>query len=103
MKPRRHAAPEPVEPSPLCGFDALLTSTVALMTMWAEAGGNAAAQAARRETLGQRIVAHLYVVAHHPHAPGLLRAALGEAHAHWVALMHGGTPAAASGPRSRLH
>ena len=99
MKSRRHAAPDAVEPSPLCSFDALMTSTVALMTMWAEAGGDAAAHAARRETLAQRIVAHLYVVSHHPQAPGLMRAALGEAHAHWLALAHGETRA----PAGQVH
>ena len=96
-------ATEPVDPSPLCGFDALMTSTVALMTMWAEATGDSDERVARRETLAQRIVSHLFVVAHHPHAPGLMRAALGEAHAHWVSLMHGAPAGEAATRLGRLH
>ncbi len=94
---------EPVEPSSLCGFDALMTSTVALMTMWAEAAGDSDERVARRESLARRIVSHLFVVAHHPHAPGLMRAALGEAHAHWVSLVHGRPPGPSAALQNRLH
>ena len=96
-------ATEPVEPSSLCGFDALMTSTVALMTMWAEAAGDSDERVARRDSLARRIVSHLFVVAHHPHAPGLMRAALGEAHAHWVSLVHGSAAGEAPRHAGRLH
>ena len=67
--------------------EALLASTVALMTAWADPCPQARLPAAQlRRLLARKVVSNLFFLQHHPRvAPGL-RQVLSQAHAHWDAL-----------------
>lgn len=67
--------------------EALMASTVALMTAWADPCPQARLPAAQlRRLLARKVVSNLFFLQHHPRvAPGL-RQVLSQAHAHWDAL-----------------
>lgn len=72
-------------PSPT--VDALVAANVALMTAWADPAADARVDAAtQRLLIARKVVANLRALRRHAHLSPALRAVMGNAQLHWVAV-----------------
>lgn len=71
-------------------IETLIAATVSLMTCWADPAASPRADSSvQRRLLAKKIVSNLFFLRHHPDASPALRLVMGNAHAHWVALLQG--------------
>lgn len=94
---------EPQAPS----LHALVATTLALMTRWAEPQPQACPEQLRRmrSLLARKIVSNLFFLQHHPAAPAPLRQVVANVHRCWQAMVQGaqGDAAAVPVPQAMSH
>lgn len=85
-------------------LDALVAANVALMTAWADPAADARVDAAtQRLLIARKVVANLRALRRHAHLSPALRAVMGNAQLHWVAVARRLAAAGAKSVRPAWH